>query len=182
MKFRNLLVEGAYIIEPKLFEDERGIFRRSYCEGEYANYGLETTVSQGNISENPFRYTLRGFHFQKGTDGEAKTLSCITGSIYNIIVDIRKTSKTYMKWVAVEISSAGKESIYVPSGCANAYLTMEDNTIIHYYMSKAYVAESYMGFNYKDETFEFTWPNKVERISDKDKNLPLFKDIVDKLS
>ena len=181
MKFESLLVEGAYMIKPESFEDERGIFRRHYCEEEYAKYGLETTVSQGNISENPFIYTLRGFHFQKGADGEAKTISCITGSIYNIIVDIRRNSETYMKWVAIEISSTGRESIYVPNGCANAYLTTKENTIVHYYMSKAYVANSYMGFNYMDKTFGFNWPHKVDRISDKDKNLPLFIDIVDEL-
>lgn len=177
MEFRKLSIEGAYVITPKVFEDNRGVFRRHFCKQEYESHGLDVNVNQGNISENPYAYTLRGFHFQKGEHGEAKTISCLTGSIYNVIVDIRKYSRTYKNWVKVEISSINRKSIYVPSGCANAYLTTRENTIVHYYMSNEYKSDSYMGFNYRDKTFGFEWPHSPSRISEKDNNLPDFEDI-----
>ncbi|MCB4421469.1 dTDP-4-keto-6-deoxy-D-glucose epimerase [Synechococcus sp. HB1133] len=179
MKFNHLEIENACIITPELYRDERGVFRRHFCVQEYAENGLEVDVMQGNISENPLIHTLRGFHFQSGDDGEAKTISCITGSIYNIIVDIRKHSKTYRQWVSLEISSENRKSIYVPSGCANAYLTMSEDTIVHYYMSKKYSANSYMGFNYNDTSFGFQWPCSPRLISEKDRNLPMFATITE---
>ena len=177
MEFKEMIIKDVWTIRPKLFEDNRGIFRRHFCQDEYKKHGLDINVSQGNVSENPFVHTLRGFHFQKGSDGEAKTISCITGSIYDIIVDIRKSSKTYMQWIAIEISAKDRKSIYVPAGCANAYMTTSDNTVVHYYMSKEYKPDSYSGFNYRDKMFEFEWPAKPARISDKDNNLPMYEDL-----
>ena len=176
MRFKELIIAGAFVIEPNIFLDERGIFRRHYCSDEYAKHGINTTVMQGNVSENPHVHTLRGFHYQLAPHAEGKTISCITGSIYDIVVDLRRHSDTYLKWVSVILDAEKRNQLYVPPGCANAFLTVESNTIIHYYMSELYAPNSYRGFSYEDPEFNFVWPSEIEHISEKDKNLPNYFD------
>ena len=172
MKFTQLSIEDVWLIEPELIEDNRGVFRRSFCADEYKNNGLLPTVMQGNVSENPTLGTLRGFHFQTAPHQEAKTLTCLVGSIFDIVVDIRPSSKTFLKWLSVELSALNRNSLYLPPGCANAYLTTADQSVIHYYMSEVYAPASYRGFNYADPQFSFSWPFEPVVISEKDKNLP----------
>lgn len=181
MKFNELCISGAFLIEPELFCDERGIFRRHYCKEEYETHGIKTGVLQGNVSENPHEHTLRGFHYQLSPHAEGKTISCITGAIFDIIVDLRKESKTYMKWEAVNLDSDKRNALYVPPGCANAYMTTASNTIVHYYMSELYTPNSYQGFSYKDPEFNFKWPSEVKYISKKDKDLPNYLDSIEKI-
>lgn len=172
MKFTQLAIADVWLIEPELIEDNRGVFRRSFCADEYKNNGLLPTVLQGNISENPKLGTLRGFHFQTAPHQEAKTLTCIVGAIFDVVVDLRPKSKTFLKWLSVELSAKNRNSIYLPPGCANAYLTTDHNSVIHYYLSEVYAPKSYRGFNYADPQFSFIWPIKPVIISQKDKNLP----------
>ena len=127
-------------------------------------------MSQGNISENPYKWTLRGFHYQIGKHQEAKTITCITGSIFDVIIDLRKDSPTYLKHISLEISSINKKSIHIPKGCANAWLTLEPNTIIHYYMSTPYKPGFDCGIRYDDKFFNIKWPFPPKIISQKDKN------------
>lgn len=172
MKFTELSIAGAWTIEPELHRDDRGSFRRHFCAHEFAAHGLTPTVAQGNISENARLGTLRGFHYQVSPHQEAKTLSCLTGAIFDIVVDLRRSSPTFMKWVAVEISAEGRSSLYVPAGCANAWLTTADNTIVHYYMSEFFAPGADRGFRYNDPAFLFKWPAPPKVISDKDLNYP----------
>ena len=172
MKFTQLAIADVWLIEPELIEDNRGVFRRSFCAAEYKVFGLVPTVLQGNISENNTLGTLRGFHYQIAPHQEAKTLSCLIGSIFDIVVDIRPNSNTFLKWLSVELSATNRNSIYLPPGCANAYLTTDNQSVIHYYMSEVYAPASYRGFNYADPQFSFSWPFEPVVISEKDKNLP----------
>lgn len=172
MKFIQLAIADVWLIEPELIEDSRGVFRRSFCADEYKNRGLLPTVLQGNVSENPTLGTLRGFHFQTAPHQEAKTLTCLTGAIFDIVVDLRPNSKTFLKWLSVGLSAANRNSLYLPPGCANAYLTTDNQSVIHYYMSEIYSPVSYFGFNYADPQFSFIWPFEPLVISQKDKNLP----------
>ena len=105
MKFSELPLAGVWLIEPDLYRDDRGVFRRHFCAREFEDHGIAPAVAQGNISENPKIGTLRGFHYQTGPHGEAKTLSCLTGAIYDIVVDLRRKSATFMQWVAVTLSA-----------------------------------------------------------------------------
>jgi dTDP-4-dehydrorhamnose 3,5-epimerase len=178
MQFNELSISGAFLIKPELFCDERGVFRRHYCSQEYAEHGITTSVMQGNVSENPHLHTLRGFHYQLAPHAEGKTISCITGAVYDIVVDLRKESDTYMKWESVTLDSEERNALYVPPGCANAFLTIKPNTIVHYYMSELYAPNSYQGFSYKDPEFNFVWPSEVEHISEKDENLPNYLDSI----
>jgi dTDP-4-dehydrorhamnose 3,5-epimerase len=174
MKFTELALHGVWLIEPVAFDDERGSFWRDFCADEYAAHGLSPTVAQGNGSRNTHRGTLRGFHYQAGPFGEAKTIACVTGSIYDIVVDLRKDSPTFMQWISLEISAAGHQSLYVPVGCANAWLTTAPDTTLHYYMSERFVPDSYRGIRYNDPAFGFRWPSEPVVISEKDRTHPDF--------
>ena len=174
MKFTELGLKGVWVIEPEVFADERGVFYRDFCAEEYAAHGLDPAAVQGNISENTHAGTLRGFHYQTGRFAEAKTLSCLTGALYDIVVDLRPESSTFLQWVPVEISAADRRSLHVPAGCANAWLSTAPNTLIHYYMSEKYSPESYRGFRYNDPAFGFRWPSEPRVISDRDRTFPDF--------
>ena len=167
-------ISGVYVIKPEPFSDERGIFRRHFCSKEFSEHSIVTNVEQCNVSENKFKYTLRGFHYQVAPHGEGKTLSCFKGSMFDVVVDIRPKSKTYLKWIGVELSEANRNSVHVPPGCANAFLTLEDNTVIHYYCSYPYTPEAERGIRYNDPFFKFDWPAKPSIISEKDRNIPDF--------
>ena len=129
---------------------------------------------QCNISENKLRHTLRGFHFQSPPYGEGKVLSCVKGSIHDIVIDMRSDSPAYLQWISVELSDANRLSLYVPPGCANGYLTLEDNTWILYYHSEFYTPAAEGGVCYNDPLFKFVWPAPPAVISDKDRNYPEF--------
>jgi len=171
MRFVKQKIHGLYLIKPSSHQDNRGIFHRSYCEDELIKEGINFRVKQGNISENFNKHTLRGFHYQKPPSKESKIISCVTGDLYNVVIDLRKNSKTYHEWVAISISSLLKESIHVPSGCANAFLTMSENTIVHYYMGDSFNPDTYSGIRYNDPMFSIKWPCEPEVISEKDLNI-----------
>lgn len=174
MKFSELSLSGVWLIEPDLHRDERGVFRRHFCAEEFSAHGIAPAVAQGNISENPHAGTLRGFHYQASPHQEAKTLSCLTGAIYDIVVDLRRESATFMNWIAVELSAEARNSLHVPAGCANAWLTTAPQTVVHYYMSEAFAPGADRGFRYDDPAFGFRWPAPPKVISDKDRSYPDF--------
>ena len=172
MKFYEQEIKGLWLIEAEPVIDARGAFRRHFCQKEYEKYGLQTEIAQTNISENPKKYTLRGFHYQVNPFEENKTLTCLQGSLYDVIVDIRPDSKTFLKWISIELVAGDNLSLYIPAGCANSYLTLEDSTVILYYMSEFYAPDSYRGFRYNDPSFSINWPSEPEVISSKDQNFP----------
>ena len=175
MKFYEQKISGIFLIEPEPFKDERGIFRRHFCDDEFKSNGIVSNVKQSNISENKFAYTLRGFHYQIQPYGEGKTLCCLKGEIYDIIVDLRENSTTYMKWIGFNLNDMNKLSVHIPPGCANAFLTMESNCLIHYYCSMSYNPNAERGIRYNDPAFDFKWPHEIEVISDKDNGHPDFE-------
>lgn len=174
MKFHEQKLPGVFLIEPEPFKDDRGVFRRHFCKKEFEARGLDSRVSQANVSENLFKHTLRGFHYQLFPHGEDKTISCLKGSLYDIVVDLRVDSPTYLKWIHVDITAENRMAIHVPKGCANAFFTMEDNTLAQYYVSEFYHPQSEAGIRYNDPTFKFEWPTKPAHISKKDETHPDF--------
>ena len=174
MKFLKTKISGVIIIKPEPFKDQRGLFRRHFCKLEFKKNKITPLVSQSNISENLKKGTLRGFHYQISPHGEGKTLSCLSGKIYDIVVDLRKNSKTYGKWISVILDSKNRNSVHIPPGCANAFLTLRDKCIIHYYCSKKYNPKYERGIRYNDLFFKFKWPIKPKIISAKDKSHPNF--------
>ena len=175
MKFEELKLKGAFLIHAEPFEDERGVFRRNFCAKEFADNGISSEVRQANISENKFKYTLRGFHYQSSPYGEGKTMTVLKGGIYDIIVDLRKNSDTYLKWVSIELTPEMRTSFHIPPGCANAFLTTKKETLVHYYCSFPYSGLHEKGIRYNDPLFKFKWPvEKPVYISAKDNSWPDF--------
>jgi len=174
MKFKETEIKGCFIIESELFNDGRGVFRRHFDAESFKEHGIVAEVNQCDISQNFERFTLRGFHYQIPPHSEGKTLSCIKGAIYDIVVDLRPDSKTFLKWCAFTLDEKNCISIHVPPGCATAFLTLESNTTVHYYRSKNYNSESERGIRYNDPLFNFVWPHEPEMISEKDKSRPDF--------
>ena len=175
MIFKEEHIKDVYIIYPEPFVDERGSFTRKFCVEEFKNQGLDYHVEQTNLSYNKNAYTLRGFHYQSEPFQEAKTMTCISGEIYDIILDLRKDSPTYCEWTSVVLNPENGISIHVPKGCANAFLTIKNDTLVHYYSSQKYEPNHERGVNYMDPKFKFIWPNDPLIVSDKDKGHPLFE-------
>ncbi len=171
MKFKKQKLENVFIIEAESNIDERGLFRRHFCEKEFKNHGINFSVKQANISENKNKFTLRGFHYQKAPSNESKIITCISGNIFNVLIDLRPYSSTFMQMQEFTFTSEKRQSLYIPVGCANAFLTLEDNTWIHYYMNDFFSSESY-GFRYNDPIFDIKWPVKPLFISEKDRSYP----------
>jgi dTDP-4-dehydrorhamnose 3,5-epimerase len=174
MIFKQQKLEGVFIIEAESHSDERGLFRRHFCQNELRTNGIDFSVKQGNISENKKKHTLRGFHYQKIPSNESKIISCISGSIFNVLIDLRPNSTTFMQWQEFNFTSESRDSLYIPVGCANAFLTLEDNTWIHYYMNDFFSTDS-LGFRHDDSNFNIKWPVVPRFLSDKDQNYPELK-------
>jgi dTDP-4-dehydrorhamnose 3,5-epimerase len=167
-------LSGVCLIEPEPYCDERGLLRRHFCQREFADHGIMTDVKQCNVSENKKRHTLRGFHYQMPPYGENKILSCMKGAIYDVVVDMREDSESYLQWESFELTEENRLSLYVPIGCANAYLTLKDDTWIFYYHSEFYAPGAEAAIRYNDPGFGFEWPTDPEVISDKDLAHPDF--------
>ena len=174
MKFLPLPLQGAFLIEPEPVTDKRGFFARSFCANEFERHGLETRFVQCNISFNKKKGTLRGMHFQGAQYKETKLVRCTTGSIYDVIVDIRQESSTYKKWFATDLSAASRRMLYVPNGFAHGFLTLEDNTEVFYQMTEIYHPEYSRGVRWDDPELAIDWPQEVIIVSDRDQQYPDF--------
>ena len=164
------LESGAYIIDIEKIEDERGFFARMWDKNIFKELGLDSDLIKGNISYNKKKGTLRGFHFQKEPDREGKIVRCTKGRVFEVLLDIRKESPTYLKWTSVELSEENHRSVFVPKGFALAFQTLEDNSEIYYLMTEKYVPNSSDGIRWNDPKLEIDWPMKPTVISEKDKS------------
>ena len=176
MIFTQSALAGAYIIEPEPLKDDRGFFSRTFCVNEYTELGLNPHIVQCNISYNHIKGTVRGMHYQLAPHREVKVVRCTRGSIYDVIVDLRSDSATYKQWVGVELTADNGKQLYVPTGFAHGYQTLEDSSEVSYQVSEFYSPQSEQGVRWNDPAFAITWPLKVHSISDKDMNHPEFLD------
>jgi dTDP-4-dehydrorhamnose 3,5-epimerase len=173
MIFHEQKLPGVFLVEPEPYADQRGLLRRHFCQREFSEAGLMVDIRQCNVSENRSRHTLRGFHYQLPPHGENKLLSCMKGAVHDIVVDLRRRSETFLKWQSFQLTEENRLSLYVPVGCANAYLTLRDDTWVFYYHSEFYTPGAEGGIRYDDPLFDFDWPVKPEVISDKDLSIPM---------
>ena len=176
MIFEELKLKGVFKIQLEKIEDERGFFSRCWDKNEFEKYGLNSKIIQCNISFNEKKGTLRGLHYQSKPYEEAKLIHCTRGKIYEVILDLRKESKTYKQWESIELSQSDYNLLYVPEGFALGFQTLEDNTELFYQMSEKYVPESARGINYKDPKFHINWPLEVQTISKRDSSFEFFKE------
>jgi len=175
MLFIETKLKGAYIIEPELKEDQRGFFARTWCQNEFREYNLNTSIVQCNISFNRRKGTLRGMHYQRHPYEEAKLVRCTMGAIYDVIIDLRPDSSTFRGWISVELSAENRKMLYIPEGFAHGFITLTDNSEVFYQMSQFYHPEYADGVRWDDPAFNIDWPLKVTVISEKDKSYPDFK-------
>lgn len=172
MIFKELDLKGAFIIEIEKLEDKRGFFAYAFSEREFALHGLTSRVVNTNVSFNGKRGTLRGMHYQVAPYEETKLIRCTRGAIYDVIIDLRRDSPSYGRWLEVELTAANYTLLYVPRQFAHGYQTLEDNTEVMYQVSQVYSPESARGVRYDDPVFGIRWPLKVEVISDRDARWP----------
>ena len=168
MIFTETKLKGAYIIDVKRIEDERGFFGRSFCQREFEALGLNTNAVQANVSFNKKKGTLRGMHMQLRPYGETKLVRCTRGSIYDVIVDLRQESETFRQWIGVELTADSYRMLFVPEGFAHGFITLEDNTDVTYQVTQFYTPVAERGFRWDDPAFDIQWPFQPSLVSQKD--------------
>src|SRR5258706_3851256 len=168
MKFMELVLKGACIIDIEPREDERGFFARSWDENEFRQHGLNPCVAQCNISFNKKRGTLRGMHYQIAPFVEAKLVRCTMGVIYDVIIDLRPDSQTFRQWTAVELTAENRRTLYIPADFAHGFQTLVDNTEVYYQISEFYHPECARGIRWDDPIFGVEWPIKDVNVSQTD--------------
>lgn len=174
MIFQKTKLEGAYIIELEKFEDERGFFANVWNKKNFDENKLDTKLTECNIAFNKKRGTIRGFHYQASPYEGAKLIRCTKGSVWDVTLDLRPTSKTFKQWISVELTEKNHKLNYIPEGCAHSYLTLEDDSEVFYLMSQEYMPEFERGVKYSDPAFNITWPLEPTVISKKDNSWKLF--------
>src|SRR6478735_10365046 len=145
MRFTELDLPGAYLVELEERRDDRGFFARAFCVREFAELGLTTNVAQCNLSYNRHRGTLRGLHYQAEPAGEAKLIRCIAGAVHQVLVDMRPDSPTYLRHVSVELSAANRLAVYLPELIAAGVQTLADDSELFYQLSEFYTPEAERG-------------------------------------
>jgi len=166
---------GIFILEPERFDDERGFFARAWSESELAARGVESKFIEGNISFNQHRGTLRGMHYQAAPFGQAKLVRCTRGAMFDVGIDMRPQSPTFKQWLGVELSAQNRLMLYLPGDFAHGYLTLEDETEVHYQVSQVYVPRANRGVRWDDPAFGIEWPATEELvINERDQNYPNF--------
>ncbi|MCC6954443.1 MAG: dTDP-4-dehydrorhamnose 3,5-epimerase [Deltaproteobacteria bacterium] len=174
MKFIPLPLAGAFRIDCHGAQDSRGSFERTFCEREFAGAGIDFRIVQSNVSRNVKRGTLRGMHYQAAPHAEAKLLWCSHGSVYDVLVDLRKTSPTFLRWCSVELHGSTSEVLFAPAGIAHGYVTLADDTELVYLMSNFYEPSAARGVRWNDPTLNIAWPVTNPILSEKDAGYPDF--------
>lgn len=175
MIFMETPVVGAFVVDLEPIEDRRGCFARAFCSREFAEHGLGLRVVQCNLSSNRKKGTVRGMHYQVAPHEEAKLVRCTRGSIYDVVLDLRRNSPTYGRWHAVELNRRNHRMLYVPRGCAHGFQTLKDDTEVFYQVSAFYSSESARCVRWDDPAFGIRWPLEAAVISDKDRDCPDFE-------
>lgn len=171
--FRETILKGSYVVEMQPHGDERGWFARSFCKKEFEQIGHNKEWVQMNHSYTAAIGTIRGMHFQLSPFAEIKLVRCIAGAVYDVIIDLRKNSATFLKSFATEISAANKMMVYIPEGFAHGFQCITDNCELLYNHSEYYESGSESGLRYNDPMLAINWPLPVTNISERDQSHPL---------
>jgi len=175
MKFIKTKINNVWVIKHNKLIDNRGIFTRKFCKKSFKKNGFDLNFVQFNQSDNIFKGTLRGLHYQSDPFSEIKLISCIKGSVFDVLVDVRKESKTYLKKFSIELSANDDISLLVSKGIAHGFQTLEDYSTLIYFHSEYYNEKYYKGLNPFDPILGINWPIEKKIISDKDKNQQFLK-------
>jgi dTDP-4-dehydrorhamnose 3,5-epimerase len=177
MQFQDVGIVGAYLIEPERVVDERGFFARTWCQQEFSEQGLDTSLIQCAIAFNRQCGTLRGMHFQVAPHEETKLVRCTRGAIYDAILDLRGDSATFGRWHAVELTAENRLELHIPRGVAHGYLTLSDDCEVFYQLSTTYQPSAARGVRWNDPAFGIEWPSNPQVISERDASFPLWNGV-----
>ena len=175
MIFNPTSIAGVVVVELVPHTDARGFFARSFCAREFEAAGLAPRLAQANVAFSHRAGTLRGLHYQLPPAAEAKLVRCTRGRIFDVAVDLRRGSPSYLAHVGVVLDADERRALYVPEGCAHGYLTLSDHTEVSYQVSAFYAPESEAGLRWNDPCLAIEWPAAVHAISDKDAAWPLLE-------
>ena len=178
MKVFDTKLKDVKIIEPDVFEDERGFFMESYYEEKYKKIGIDFNFAQDNYSLSVEAGVVRGLHFQRGDAAQTKLIRVVTGEVLDVIVDLRKGSPTYGQWESFILSGHNKRQLLVPRGFAHGFATLTPNVNFMYKCDNYYNAEADAGIAFDDEVLGIDWQIDLSKaiISEKDKKLPTFEE------
>jgi dTDP-4-dehydrorhamnose 3,5-epimerase len=174
--FQETGLKGAFVVDLERKEDERGFFARTWCQKEFEAHGLNPRLVQAGLSYNRLRGTLRGLHYQATPFQEAKLIRCLRGGIYDVIVDLRPESPTYLRWIGIDLNAENRTMLYIPEGFAHGFQTLADETEVFYQMTQFYEPGAERGARWDDPAFSICWPEVENRvISARDRSWPLFE-------
>lgn len=181
MIFSETRLAGAYTVDIDRRKDDRGYFARMFCSDEFSAHGLRSMVAQASVSFNTKRGTLRGLHFQYPPVAETKYLRCTKGAVFDVIVDLRPESSTYLEHLAVMLSAENGRGLYIPQRFAHGFITLEDNTELAYFISEPHTPNAEGGLRYDDPILGVAWPLSVSVISPRDTAWRSLRGIEDEL-
>lgn len=172
MTFEELAIPGVFALELEPVRDSRGFFARTFSRTELAENGIDFDVAQASTSFNERRGTLRGIHLQRPPHEEAKLVRCLAGSVHDVVVDLRAGSGTQFRWLAVELSAARRNALYIPPGLAHGFISLEDGCELEYLISAEYEPSAATGVRWDDPALGIAWPIEPKVISERDAAFP----------
>lgn len=178
MKVTELEIKGVFLLEPNVFKDYRGYYMESYSQRTLSKYGINDVFVQDNHFLSLKKGTIRGIHFQNEPYAQAKLLRCTKGQILDVIVDLRKSSPTYKKWLSIKLDDQSKNQIYIPKGFGHACMSLVDDVEVQYKVDNLYEPSYDRAIIWNDPELNIDWQINPKEIivSQKDKNAPLLKD------
>jgi dTDP-4-dehydrorhamnose 3,5-epimerase len=175
MRIVELPIAGAYAVAAEPVRDERGYFARTWSRKEFADLQLSTALEQCSVAHNQRQGTVRGLHYQIVPYAETKVVTCIAGSVYDVLVDVRPESPTYLHWHAEQLDAASHLALYVPEGVAHGYQTLTDGATLFYMISAPHDDASARGLRWDDPRLGINWPLPATRVSSRDRTFPLLQ-------
>jgi len=175
MIIKKTKIDGVLILEPEPREDSRGYFARVFAKEELKKNGVLFSIVHINRSLSKDNGTIRGIHFQKKPKEEDKIIQCLKGKIFDVALDLRPDSKTYGQWVSETLDPQNKKMLLVPKGCAHGFQTLEEDSVVEYFVTQYYAPSYEQGIRYNDPFFNIDWPIKNAIVSEKDASWPLIK-------
>jgi dTDP-4-dehydrorhamnose 3,5-epimerase len=174
MMFQPTALPGAFVVELERREDARGYFARTWCRREFEAAGLDAAVAQCSLSHNLRRGTLRGLHWQAEPHAEVKLVRCSAGAIWDVIIDLRPESPTYLRHLGVDLTAVNGRALYIPKGFAHGFVTLTDATEVIYQMSEYYEPAAARGARWNDPAFGIEWPVSDPILHPRDAGYPDF--------
>ena len=173
MNFTKTPISGAFEIKLIPISDQRGVFSRLFCSDEFHEIGFYKQIVQINQSYNRIKGTIRGMHFQYPPFAEDKIIKCLRGVVYDVLIDLRKNSPTFLKWHAIELSPEMNNMVLIPPGCAHGFQTLTENSELLYFHTEYYNPKSEGAIRFDDQRIGIHWPIDVSNVSEKDRTYPL---------